>query len=115
MLSKSGNGENWQLTYTALNQVTQANITTPQGASVINYAYDHGGIRIGKTINGTEVVQYMVDKNRPYAPVLEDTQPPGLLSSATYRSAKAVLLPPKQSLGTLEHQELHSPVPHGGK
>lgn len=46
-----------------------------QGTSVINYAYDHDGIRIGKTINGTEVVQYVVDKSRSYAQVLEDTHP----------------------------------------
>ena len=45
LLTKNGNGEEWQLAYNALNQVTQANITTPQGASVINYAYDHDGIR----------------------------------------------------------------------
>jgi RHS repeat-associated protein len=83
LLTKTGNGETWHLTYNALNQVTQANITTPQGASVMEYAYDYDGIRIGKTINDTEVVQYVVDKNRPYAQVLEEEHTRGGLSATT--------------------------------
>jgi hypothetical protein len=57
------------LQYNALNQVTRADISGPQGSSVIDYAYDHDGIRIGKTVNGTDVTNYVVDKNRPYAQV----------------------------------------------
>ncbi len=44
---------------------------------------DHDGIRIGNTINGTEVVQYVVDKNRPYAQVLEEEHTRGGLSATT--------------------------------
>ena len=72
LLTKRGNGENWQLTYNALNQVTQATIARPGGTTTAAYAYDHDGIRIGKTINGTEVITYIVDKNRPYAQVIEE-------------------------------------------
>ena len=60
------------MAYNALNQLTRTNISGPQGASVIDYAYDHDGIRIGKTVNGTEITTYVVDKNRPYAQVLEE-------------------------------------------
>ncbi|MCP4403608.1 MAG: hypothetical protein GY801_40675, partial [bacterium] len=68
MLTKSGNGEQWQLEYNALNQVTRADISRPQGTSVIDYAYDHDGIRIGKTVNGTDITNYVADKNRPLRP-----------------------------------------------
>ena len=83
MLTKSGNGEQWQLAYNALNQLTRANISGPQGSSVIDYAYDHDGIRIGKTVNGTDVTSYVVDKNRPYAQVLEEEHLSGGLSAVT--------------------------------
>ena len=68
------------MAYNALNQLTRANISGPQGASVIDYAYDHDGIRIGKTINGTDVTTYVVDKNRPYAQVLGEEHLNGGLS-----------------------------------
>ncbi|MCP4404321.1 MAG: hypothetical protein GY801_44355 [bacterium] len=62
MLTKSGNGGEAHgrvsLQYNALNQVTRANISRPQGTSVIDYAYDHDGIRIGKTVNGTDVINF---------------------------------------------------------
>ncbi|MCP4377774.1 MAG: RHS repeat protein, partial [bacterium] len=83
MLTKSGNGEQWQLEYNAMNQVTRANISRPQGASVIDYAYDHDGIRIGKTVNGTDITNYVADKNRPYAQVLEEEHLRGGLSAVT--------------------------------
>ena len=83
LLTKNGNGEEWQLTYNALNQVEHADISTSQGTSSLAYTYDHDGIRIGKTINGTEVVQYVVDKNRPYAQVLEEQHTRGGLSATT--------------------------------
>ncbi len=83
MLTKSGSGEQRQLTYNALNQVTRAAISAPQGASTIEYAYDHDGIRIGKTVNGTDMTTCVVDKNRPYAQVLEEQQRQGGLSATT--------------------------------
>ena len=83
LLSKTGNGEQWQLAYNALNQLTRANISGPQGSSVIDYAYDHDGIRIGKTVNGTDITNYVVDKNRPYAQVLEEAHLSGGLSAVT--------------------------------
>lgn len=83
LLTKTGNGEAWHLTYNALNQVTQANISTPQDAPVRAYAYDHDGIRIGKAINGTEVVQDVADKNRPYTQVLEEQHTRDGLSATT--------------------------------
>ena len=83
MLTKSGNGEQWQLAYNALNQLTRANISGPQRSSVIDYTYDHDGIRICKTVNGTDITNYVVDKNRPYAQVLEEEHLHGGLSAVT--------------------------------
>jgi YD repeat-containing protein len=84
MLTKTGNGETWHLTYNALNQVTGADITTPSGATSVEYVYDHDGIRVGKTVNGTDVTRYVVDKNRPYAQVLEEQRSSGTVTSYVY-------------------------------
>jgi len=65
--SKSGFGEEYLLRYDALNQLVQANISTPGGATHIDYVYDFDGVRVGKTVNGTNSIKYVVDKNRPYA------------------------------------------------
>ena len=59
MLSKVGNGETSYFTYNLLNQLVHAEMTT------VDYTYDHDGIRVGKTINGTDVTRYLVDKNLP--------------------------------------------------
>ncbi len=40
-------------------------------AVVAEYQYDPEGIRIGKTINNKEI-SYLVDKNRPYAQIIEE-------------------------------------------
>ena len=68
MLTKSGNGvvetlDNASLRSNALNQVARANISGPQGASVIDYAYDHDGIRVGKTVNGADITSYVYGKD----------------------------------------------------
>ena len=67
LLSKTGHGEQHTFTYNALNQLVQADIDTGGGSSIVDYVYDHDGIRVGKTLNGTDVFTYLVDKNRPYA------------------------------------------------
>ncbi len=45
--------------------------TTNSGTSVA-YSYNADGIRIEKTVDGTDTTSYLVDKNRPYAQVLEE-------------------------------------------
>ena len=73
MLTKRGNGETWQLEYNALNQLVHAEISTPQGSSTIDYAYDHDGIRIEKTIMTrwqTEGIAKMWWNNRSDHPVM---------------------------------------------
>ena len=84
MLTKIGNGEQWQLDYNALNRLTRANISTPQDVLSVEYLYDHDGLRIGKTLNG-EYMQYVLDKNRVYAQVLEERSATGeLLAGYVY-------------------------------
>lgn len=48
---------------------------------VYGIVYDHGSIQIGKTINATDVIQYVVNTNRPYAQVPEERRTHGLFSS----------------------------------
>ncbi|MCP4286515.1 MAG: RHS repeat-associated core domain-containing protein, partial [Gammaproteobacteria bacterium] len=83
MLSKAGNSEQMNLTYNALNQLVQAEMTTMTSSTTVDYAYNHDGIRVGKTINGTDVITYIVDKNRPYAQVLEEQRTQSALSAVT--------------------------------
>jgi len=45
-------------------------VTTPDGDSIA-YEYDDSGIRVSSTING-ETTDFLIDKNRPYAQVLEE-------------------------------------------
>ncbi len=83
MLSKAGNGEQMNLTYNALNQLIHTEMTITTGSTTMDYVYDHDGIRVGKTINGTDVFKYVVDTNRPYAQVLEEQRTQGALSATT--------------------------------
>jgi len=83
LLSKTGNGEQHNFTYNALNQVVHADIDTGVSSSTVDYVYDHDGIRVGKTINGTDVIKHIVDKNRAYAQVLEEQWTNGSLSATT--------------------------------
>ena len=55
----------------------------PQGATTVDYAYDHDGIRVSKTVNGRDEVKYLVDANRPYAQVIEEEWTRGSLSAVT--------------------------------
>lgn len=52
-------------------------------AQVIRITYDHDGIRISTTVNGTDVTRYVVDKNLPYAQVLADQWTRGSLNGVT--------------------------------
>lgn len=45
-------------------------VATPDGSSV-TYQYDEQGIRVSSTVDGV-TTDYLVDKNRPYAQVLEE-------------------------------------------
>ncbi|MEM9121110.1 MAG: RHS repeat-associated core domain-containing protein [Cyanobacteria bacterium P01_F01_bin.56] len=45
-------------------------VTTPEGNSV-TYEYDDSGIRVSTTVDG-ETTEYLIDKNRAYAQVLEE-------------------------------------------
>ncbi len=83
MLSKAGNSEQINLSYNALNQLVHADMTTTTGSTTVDYAYDHDGIRVEKTINGTDAFKYVVDKNRPYVQVLEEQRTQGVLSAVT--------------------------------
>ncbi len=58
------------------------NVTTPNDSMA--YVYDTDGIRIGSTLNEV-ATHYLVDKNRPYAQVLEERSSENdLLASYTY-------------------------------
>ncbi|MCP4398874.1 MAG: RHS repeat protein [bacterium] len=81
MLTKSGNGENRQFAYNVQNHLVRVEREFSQGSSVVEYRYDYEGIRVGKTIDGTQITTYLVDKNRPYAQVLEAEHRQGALSA----------------------------------
>jgi len=50
---------------------------------VISYRYDSDGIRVSSTVNGVKT-EYLVDKNLPYAQVLEERVNNGLTASYVY-------------------------------
>ncbi len=83
LLSRNGPGLEQRFSYNALNQLVHAEITEPQGVTTVDYAYDHDGIRVSKTIDGRDEVKYLVDANRPYAQVIEEAWTRGGLSAVT--------------------------------
>ncbi|MCP4680541.1 MAG: hypothetical protein GY854_34665 [Deltaproteobacteria bacterium] len=50
--------------------------TTPEHTAT--YEYDHDGIRVAKTVDGVRI-NFTVDKNRPYAQVIEERDDGGAL------------------------------------
>jgi YD repeat-containing protein len=52
---------------------------------LINYKYDVNGVRVSKTVNGV-TTEYLVDKNRDYAQVLEEYVNDVLAASYVYGS-----------------------------
>lgn len=58
--------------YDGRNHLIRAELPGNRTPFMVEYRYDHDGIRVGKTINGSESIDYLVDKNRPYAQVLEE-------------------------------------------
>jgi len=57
-------------------------VQKPNG-DVVSYTYDTDGIRVSSTVNGV-TTQYLVDKNRDYAQVLEEYQDGDLLAEYVY-------------------------------
>ncbi|MFB8796567.1 MAG: RHS repeat-associated core domain-containing protein, partial [Microcoleus sp.] len=57
-------------------------VQTPTGEN-ISYAYDADGVRVSKTVNGV-TTEYLVDKNLPYAQVLEESVNDALIASYVY-------------------------------
>jgi RHS repeat-associated protein len=49
------------------------------GGSQAEFVYDVDGIRVQKTVDGTDITNYLVDKNRDYAQVLEERNDVGSL------------------------------------
>ncbi len=69
-LTKVNITENILYSYDFQNRLVNANITDDSGSSVVEYTYDADGIRVQKTVEGTNITNYLVDKNQPLAQVL---------------------------------------------
>jgi len=55
---------------------------------IADYEYDHDGIRVAKTVGGTRT-NYLLDKQRPYAQILEEQDINGdLIASYTYGQSR---------------------------
>ena len=52
--------------------------TDGDGVNDVTYEYDADGIRVSQTVNSEET-RFLLDKNRPYAQVLEEYTPGGIL------------------------------------
>ena len=68
--------------YDAQNRLVRAEIDRNGESSIAEYLYDHDGIRIRKILNSVERTDYVVDKNRPYAQVLEERDSTGALRAS---------------------------------
>ncbi|MCS7469110.1 putative Ig domain-containing protein [Stieleria sp. ICT_E10.1] len=52
--------------------------TDGDGTDDVTYQYDHEGMRVSRTTSGEET-RFLLDKNRPYAQVLEEYAPGGVI------------------------------------
>ncbi len=73
VISKTGANENILYEYDFQNRLTKATISDISGTNVIEYAYDTDGIRVQKTLNGSNITKYLVDKNLQIPQVLLET------------------------------------------
>jgi RHS repeat-associated protein len=62
----------------AQNRMAGAKVTDSTGTSNISYQYDADGIRVASVVNGAET-RYLIDANQPYAQVLEEYTPGGVI------------------------------------
>lgn len=80
-LSKTSPSENVTYEWDFENRLVAAD-TDGDGTNDVAYEYDADGIRVTKTLDpaGTpEITRFLVDKNRPYAQVLEEYTPGGII------------------------------------
>jgi len=68
MVSKVSASDNTSYSYDFQNRLIEVN----DSVSSVAYAYDSDGIRTQSIVNGNDVTRYIIDKNRPYAQVLEE-------------------------------------------
>ena len=81
LLSRAGSdGSSTLFEWNDANRLSR--VVLPNGNEIF-YVYDSTGIQVSSTING-ETTTYVVDKNRPYAQVLESLNSDGLIEFSVY-------------------------------
>ncbi len=84
-ITKSNATEQIDYTYDGLNRMTQAEVRGAAGSPMVAYVYDVDGNRVRRTVDGTNVTTYVVDRNRRFAQVLEERDGTGgLLAQYVY-------------------------------
>jgi len=79
-ISKSGAGGTVTYSYNYNNQLIKAVTRNADNSeSIVEYVYDSNGIRVQKKVDGEKIINYIVDKNRDYAQVLEERDDSGNL------------------------------------
>jgi RHS repeat-associated protein len=71
-LSKDSSSEKANYSYDFQNRLIGISISNRSGTSAIQYKYDVDGIRVQKILDQTTVSNYIVDKNREHAQVIEE-------------------------------------------
>ncbi|MCB8978742.1 MAG: hypothetical protein H6657_15085 [Ardenticatenaceae bacterium] len=69
LISKNGPGVTMTYSYDAENRLIGVN----NGVNTVEYFYDADSLRTKLVVDGTDVTSFLVDKNRPYAQVLRET------------------------------------------
>src|SRR5262249_22187404 len=61
------------------NRLIAADVTDASGTKHVDYQYDVDGIRVSSKVNADEP-RFLIDANRPYAEVLMEYRPSGLIT-----------------------------------
>jgi RHS repeat-associated protein len=63
------------------NRLIGADVTDAAGTRHLDYQYDADGIRVASAVNG-DTTRFLIDANRPYAEVLVEYRPSGLITAS---------------------------------
>ncbi|MGQ9610193.1 MAG: RHS repeat-associated core domain-containing protein [bacterium] len=73
LISKTSASENILYEYDSQNRLIKVTVNDAFGTNVTEYIYDTDGIRVQKTLNGSDITKYLLDKNLQFTQVLLET------------------------------------------
>ncbi len=81
LLTQTQGANQTNYTWSPENRLVAVELTNVNGTSSIEYKYNDQGIRIATIVDGEET-RYLIDENLPYAQVVEEYKPDGIVNTS---------------------------------